>query len=247
MCDMRLVIGAGHEGGSLTGNEGVPFVPDPSRGIIATDVYLSHHNQLLDHDGLPRVESYIFVMDIEVMLAKVPSLSNPEQRCVEWKDFRSSAATFHYSSMGEDRYRLFSRDSYASGFRYVSPIQPLLENPDGPRCFFVYDFNPYRETPVILVSSAPEDPRPHGVGYPHSASEAIREVVGGLACWRTRFDLPAAEENIIQCHVSLTDGGIVLFEVCWLITCSLKWFDTYTCIFQLNDLEEESITVFSMW
>ena len=152
--DMRLVTGAGHEGGSLTENEGVPFVPDPSRGIIATDVYLSHHNQPPDHDGLPRVESYIFVMDVEVMLAKVPSLSDPEQHCVEWKDFRSSAATFHYSSMSEDRYRLFSRDSYASEFRYVSPIQPLLGNPDGPRCFFVYDFNPYRETPDPFASSA---------------------------------------------------------------------------------------------
>jgi hypothetical protein len=228
--DFRVRSGAGHEEGSLAGNRGIPFVPDISRGIITADLHLFHRNHHPQHDGLPRFESYVSVMDIESMLTKVPSLSNPEQRCIEWKDLCSSAATFHYSSLDEDQYRLFSRESYASGFRYVSPIQPLLGNADGPRCFFVYDFNPCREASDLLPDSAPEDPE-SGVGYPQSTSETTREVAGGLCCWRTRFDLPVADENVRKCHVSLTDGGVVLFEVRRLVTCSLERFDTYRDLF----------------
>jgi hypothetical protein len=243
--DFRVRSGAGHEEGSPAGDGGIPFVPDTSRGIITADLHLFHRNHHPQHDGLPRFESYLFVMDIEGMLTKVPSPSNSEQRCIEWKDLCSSAATFHYSSLDEDQYRLFSRESYASGFRYVSPIRPLLGNPDGPRCFFVYDFNPCREASDFLPVSAPEDPG-SGASYPQSAREITRGAVG-LGFWRMRFDLPAADENIKRCHISLTDGGVVLFEVCWLMTYSLGRFDVYTHFSQVNALGEECITVFSMW
>ena len=224
--NISLWTGAGREHGPLTGNGDLPFVPDTSRGIVAADVSLFHRDRPSWRDGPPRFESYVFLMDIEDTLAKDSSPPNLEQSCTEWEDLPSSAATFHYHSPDEDRYALSSRSAYVSGFRYASPVRPLLENSDGPRCFFVYDFNPYRETSGFLPSSSPEDPEP-GVGYPRSASEITREVIGGLGCWRMRFDLPAKDENCTECHVSLTDGGVALFEVRWLMTCTLKWSGTH--------------------
>ena len=223
---ITLWTGAGREDSSLAGNGGVPFVPDPSRGIVAIDVSFLYCDRPPQRGRFPRFASYVFVMDIEGLLAKVPSSSNLEQCCIEWKDLYSSVASFYYHSSDEDRYALSSRDLYVSGFRYASPIQPLLENPDGPRCFFVYDFNPYREMAGFLPGSSQEVPEP-GVGYPRSASEITREVIGGLGCWRMRFDLPAMEEGFTRCHVSLMDGAVVLFEVRWLATCSLKWSDAH--------------------
>ena len=207
--DISVGSGAGHEEASPVGIGDMPFVSDTSRGIITADVYLYHggtHN-------FPRFESYVFVVDIEDTLTKIPSPSDPEQCYIEWEDLRSSTAVFSYSTADRDQYRIFSRHSYVSGFRYASPIQPLVpEVPEGRRCFFVYDFNPHRETSGSIPGSLFEDPDPE-VGYPRSASEITREVVGGLNCWRMRFDLPAAEEGIQKCHVALTDGGVVLFEV----------------------------------
>lgn len=141
-------------------------------------------------------------------------------RRVEGLDFVH--ALFSYSSGHEDRYRLFSRHSYVSGFRYASPIQPLApEVPMGPRCFFVYDFNPHGEPSDSLPGAGAEDPHPE-TDFPRSASEITREVVGGLNCWRMRFDLPVAEEDVQKCHVALTDGGVVLFEVRCLLSRSLE-------------------------
>jgi hypothetical protein len=189
--------------------------------MITADVYL-YHRDFWEGDDLPQFESYVFVLNIEDVLAKVPSPSDLGQRCIEWKDLRPSAAMFSYSSGDEDRYRIFSRHSYVSGFRYASPIQPLVpEDPNGLRCFFVYDFNPYRETSDSLPAPAPEDPEQE-MGYPQSASEITREVIGGLGCWKMRFDLPAAGEGVKKCHISLTDSGVVLFEVRWLASCSLE-------------------------
>ena len=54
-------------------------------------------------------------------------------------------------------------------------------------------------------------------------------VIGGLSCWRMRFDLPAAEEGIKNCHVALTDSGVVSFEVCHLV--SSGWSGIYMCFF----------------
>jgi len=219
--DISVGSGAGHEEGLLTGDSGMPFVSDTSRGVITADVYLYLR------DGLRQFESYVFVMDIENVLAKAPSPSGPGQRCIEWKDLSPSAAMFSYSSVDDDPYRIFSRHSYVSGFRYASPIQPLVpEDPKSPRSFFVYDFNPHRETSGSLPGAALEDPDP-GTGYRKGASEITREVIGGLSCWRMRFDLPAAEEDIKKCHVALTDGGIILFEVCCLMFCSSELFDTF--------------------
>ena len=84
------------------------FVSDTYRCIIAAGVYIFHHRN--DHD-LPRDESYVFVVDIEDTLAKVPSSSNPEQRSIEWEDFRSSVAMFSYSTVDRDQYRIVSRHS----------------------------------------------------------------------------------------------------------------------------------------
>lgn len=74
--DISMGSGAGHEAGSLTGSGGIPFVSDPSRGIISVDIYLYHPNSR----GGERFEAYIFVMDIEDMLTKVPSPSGPNRR-----------------------------------------------------------------------------------------------------------------------------------------------------------------------
>jgi len=189
--------------------------------VITADVYLYLR------DGLRQFESYVFVMDIENVLAKAPSPSGPGQRFIEWKDLSPSAAMFSYSSLDDDPYRIFSRHSYVSGFRYASPIQPLVpEDPKSPRSFFVYDFNPHRETSGSLPGAALENPDP-GTGYRKGAGEITREVIGGLSCWRMRFDLPAAEEDIKKCHVALTDGGIILFEVCCLMFCSSELTDTF--------------------
>ena len=240
--DISVGSGAAHEEASPVGSGGMPFVSDTSRGIITADVYLHHR------DGdLLWFESYVFVVDIEDILAKAPSPSDPGH-CVVWEDLRSSTAMFSYSTTtDQDRYRIFSRHSYVSGFRYASPIQPLdPEDQEGRRCFFVYDFNPYRESsPDSLPGVATEAPD-FETGYPRSASEITREVVGGLSCWRTRFDLPAAGEDIWKCHVVLTNSGVVLFEV-RLLYYSLEWFSSHGCSSQLSGLGEESITVFSMW
>jgi len=220
--DISVGSGAAHEEASPVGSGGMPFGPDTSRGIITADVYLHHR----DSHNLPRFESYVFVVDIEDTLAKVPSPSDPEQRYIEWEDLRSSTAMFSYSTADQDRYRIFSRHSYVSGFRYASPIQPLVpEVPEGRRCFFVYDFNPYRETSDSLPGT---EALGFETGYPRSGSEITREVVGGLSCWRTRFDLPAAEEGVRKCHVALTNGGVVLFEV-RLLYYSLEWIDSHGC------------------
>ena len=219
--DISVGSGAGYEEGSLAGGGGMPFVTDTARGMITADVYL-HHSDPWGGEDFSRFESHVFVLGIEDLLAKVPSPPNPERHYVEWKDLISSTALFSYSSGHEDRYRLFSRHSYVSGFRYASPIQPLApEVPMGPRCFFVYDFNPHREASDSLPGAGAEDPHPE-TDYPRSASEITREVVGGLNCWRMRFDLPAAEEDVQKCHVALTDGGVVLFEVRCLLSRSLE-------------------------
>ena len=201
------------EGSTLTGDGGMPFVSEVSRGIISADVYCCHRNAE-EVNNLPFCEAFVFILNTEDLLSKVPSPSNLEQRYLKWKDLSSSAATFSYASMDEDdRYRIFSRQSYVAGFRYVSPIQPLYpEDPMGPRCFFVYDFNPHRRTPGPLPGAIPEGSDSE-TGFHKSASEITREVVGGLGCWRMRFDLPAAGGDVQQCHVALTDGGVVLFEV----------------------------------
>jgi hypothetical protein len=206
------------EGSVLIGQGDVPFASEISRGIISADVYCCHRDAGEDNN-IPLFEALVFIMNAEDILSKVPSPSNPEQRYIEWRDLSPSAATFPYASMaGDDRYRIFSRHSYVAGFRYVSPVQPLdPEDPLGPRCFFVYDFNPHREASDPLPCVVPEDPDPE-TGYHRSASEIIREVVGGLSCWKTRFDLPAARDDVEKCHVALTDGGIVLFEVRYLVS-----------------------------
>jgi len=220
--DISVGSGACNEEGSLLESGGMPFVSDASRGIITADVYLYHHGALED----PRFESYVFVLNIEDILAKVPLPSNPERRCAEQNDPSPPVGMFAYFSMDDDRYRIFSRHSYVAGFRYASPIRPLApEDPEGPRCFFIYDFNPYRETPDLLPSAALGDSDPE-TGYPKSASEVTREVIGGLSCWRMRFDIPTAESDVKKCHVALTDAGAVLFEVRCFVPCSSEWFET---------------------
>lgn len=144
------------------------FVSDTVRGIIIANIYLYHHDVWEADNSL---ESFAFVVRIEDLLAKVPSSPNPEPRYVEWKNLRSSTAMFSYHSAGEDRYRIHSRDSYVSGFRYASPIQPLApEDSNGPRCFFICDFNPCRKTLDSLPGATAESPRPE-TDCPQSASE----------------------------------------------------------------------------
>lgn len=208
---IKVGTGARDEEDSLTGNRGMPFVSDTARGIVVTEVNL-YHRDARGGDDSTRFESFVFVMNIEDLLTIVSSPLNPESRCVEWEDLCSSVAMFSYYSTGQDRYRIFPRESYVSGFRYASPIQPLVpKNPDGPRCFFIYDFNPCRETSDSLPGAA-ED-HPPGMNYPRGASETTREVIGGLSCWKAKFDLPAAGEGVKKCHVTLIDSGVVLFEV----------------------------------
>ena len=192
----------------------MPFAPDTSRGIITANVYLYHRDSEAENQDGPWFESHVFILDSENMLAKIRLPSNAERSYIEWKDLSLSTGIFSYSAVGNDRYRIFSRHSYVVGFFYASPIQPLVpEDPDGPRCFFAYDFNPHRETSDPLPGGDP-DPKPR---YSQHTSEIIREVIGGFSCWRMRFDLPAAEESLRKCHVALTDGRVVLFEVCLMV------------------------------
>jgi hypothetical protein len=247
MVDISLGSGMGHEESPPIGNGGMPFISDTSRGIISADVCCCNHDTGGPND-IPRYESRVFVLYIEDVLSKVPSPPNPEQHCVEWKDLSPSAGMFSYASMHDDRYRIFSRHSYVTAFRYASPIRPLdPEDSTGRRCFFVYDFNPHRETLDPLPGAALSTPDP-ATGYPKRADEIVREVVGGLSCWRMRFGLPAPAEDIDKCHVALTDGGVVLFEVRYRLKSFSEWFDSDAVSFeQLSASGEESLTVFSMW
>ena len=241
--NITIGSGASHEEGSLTRSGGIPFALDTSRGIITANVHLRNPNIL----NLPRFESHVFVLDIEETLAKVHSPWDLEECYIKWKSLSPSTAVFSYSSPGSDQYRIFTRHSYAAGFFYASPIQPLVpEVPEGSRCFYIYDFNPYRQTSNQLPGTVLEDPDPE-TGYLESASEITREFIGGLDCWRMRFDLPAAEDDVMKCHVALTDGGVVLFEVCCLVLWSYEWLTLMYVFGQLSDTEEESITIFSMW
>ena len=174
--------------------------------------------------------------------AKVPSLPNPEQRYTKWKDLSPPAVMFSYSSLGDDQYRIFSRHTYMAGFRYTSLIWPLV--PENPRGLFIYVFNPHRETPGLLPSAVPGDPDPKAA-YLKSASEIEREVIGGLSCWRMGFDLPTAEEDLKNYHVSLTDGGTYLRCAIWcpappIVLCLYMLFGW------LSGTGEGSITASSM-
>lgn len=223
--DINVWSSASCEGSSLSGDEEIPFISEMSRGVISVEVCCRNRGARVEDDNVPRYEAYVFILNIEDVLSMVPL--NGEQRCIEWKDLSSSAATFSYASMDSyDRYGIFTRHSYVVGYRYVSPIQPLdSEDPTGARCFFVYDFNPHRETSDPLPSATPEGPDPE-TGYHKRASETLWEVVGGLSCWRMRFDLPAAGEDVERCHVALTDGGVVLFEVrCLIPSCGRFYID----------------------
>jgi hypothetical protein len=228
---IRVCSGAGHAKGILAEKEGMPFVSDASRGIIGAEVYW----YTPDSQQVQNFESSVFVMDVEGVLSRIPSSLDLERRRVKWKDLSPSTAIFSYDSQQIALHRLLARYSYVVGFRYVSPTQPLSPgNSTGPRCFFVYDFNPHRETPDPLPGATPGGPDPE-TGFPKSASEITREVIGGLSCWKMRFDLPAAEEGLDECRVALTDGGVVLFEVRCL-TISSDGFD--------NDMRSLKVLLF---
>jgi hypothetical protein len=231
--DISVGSGVCHEDNPATGNGEMPFVSDTSRGVISADVYC-YHREAAERNDLPLFESFVFILDIEDVLSKTPSPQSLEQRSVEWKDLSPSLPMFSYASPAGDPYRIFSRHSYATGFRYASPIQPLdPENPNGPRCFFVYDFNPLREASDTLAGATSEDPPDPEASYPKRASEITREVVGGLNCWKMRFDLPVAQKDIEKCHVAMTDGGVVLFEVrCFGITFCVWLGSDVRCFFQ---------------
>ena len=143
---------------------------------------------------------------------------------------RSSTATSSYHSGGANKYMIFSRQSYVSGSRYTSPIQSLVpEDPKGLRCFFIYDFNPHRELPDPFPQHCRRGLDPE-INYPQSASQIADEVIGGLSCWRVRFDLPAMEEDIERCNATLMDGRAVISEVYYFLSRSLECqFGTYTC------------------
>ena len=147
---------------------------DTLRGIMSACVYLHHRHSREGEDPF-RFEAHVFIVDIEDVLAKVPS-SNPDQRCMERKGLRSSTAMFSYHFGGTDKYMIFSRQTYVSGFRYTSPIQSLVpEDPKSLRCFFICDFNPHRESPDPFPSTAIEVHDPE-MNYPRSASEITDEV-----------------------------------------------------------------------
>lgn len=235
--NIRVRSGAGLADCSLAENEGIPFVSGASRGIICAEVYWQSPRTQRARRSLANV----FVLDIEEMLSKVPSALNLRRHRVKWKDLSSSTAVLSYGPAHTGLYRVPSGCSCVAGFRYASPTQLLdPKNPMGPRCFFVYDFNPHRGTPDILTSAAPRDPDLE-LDYEESASEITREVVGGLSCWKTRFDLPAAGEDHKGCPVALTDGGFVLLEVRCLAVFP-GWFNIHLC-----SLEKDSITVFSIY
>lgn len=203
---IRLSNGGGHEKGFVAENEDMPFVLDASRGIISAEV-------CWQSPDAQHFELHVFVLEIESVLSKVPSPPGLERRYIEWKDISPSTAVFSYDSRLAGQSAILSRYSYVAGFRYVSPTQLLYpNNPMSPRCFFVYDFNPLREAPDPLAGTTPEDSNSE-MGYQRSASEVTRDVVGGLSCWRMRFDLPVAEADLDRCQVALMDGGPVLFEV----------------------------------
>ena len=221
---IRVRSGAGHEKGSLEEKEGIAFVSDASRGVICAEVSrcATHSQQVQDF------QSSVFVLDIQGLLSKIPSSSDFKQRHIQWKDLSPSAAIFCYDSQQIAPHRLLMKYQYVAGFRYISPIHPLspASSMDS-RYFFVYDFNPHREAPASLPSASPEAPDPE-TGYQKSASEITREVVGGLSRWKMRFDLPPVKVDIEECHVALTDGGVVLFEVRFLTIFS-QWFDGNPC------------------
>ena len=205
---IRVCSGAGHERGPFTENESMPFVCDASRGII--NVVIHWHTP--DTGQVRYFESYVPILDIEGVLSMVPS--DFKRRHAQWKDLSRSTAVFSYDYHHAAPNRVLWRDSYVAGFRYVSPTQPLdPTHPTGLRCSFVYDFNPYRETPDPLASAVLGDLDPDSTGNQKTPSKITREVIGGLSCWKTRFDLPAAALGVAACHVSLTDGGVVVFEV----------------------------------
>lgn len=59
-----------------------------------------------------------------------------------------------------------------------------------------------------------------------------------------RFDLPAAEEGVEKCHVTLADGKVTLSEVRCFLSRSSGQFDAYMGFWQLNDRGEELITIY---
>ena len=212
--NLRLRSGAGLEQGPFDEKEGMPFVSDAARGIICAEVYWP----TLDTQG---IRLSVFVLDIEGLFSKLPSPSDLKQRHVRWEDVSPSVAVFSYGSQQIFLHGQLPKYSYVAGFRCASPTQLLdSNNPRGPRCFFVYDFNPHREAPG---PPTPEDPDPETGHRRKSASEITQETVGGLSCWKMRFDLPPARGGLEQRQVALMDGGVVLFEVRCLTIFS-EWF-----------------------
>jgi hypothetical protein len=216
----RVCSGADYEKGSLAEKEDMPFVSDATRGVIGAELYWHTPGA----QQVQYFESSVFVLDVKALLSNVPSSLGLGQRHVQWKDLSPSTAVFSYGAGRYVQHRILLRYSYVAGFRYVSPTQPIdPKNLTGPRCFFVYDFNPHRETPGPLLGATPEGPDPE-TGYPKRASEITREVVGGLSCWKMRFDLPAAEEGLDESHIALVDGGVVLFQVRCLTIFSQRFY-----------------------
>lgn len=209
---ITLRSGAGHEGNPVTGSGGIPFVSDASRGSISVEVHFAPGCGNFNTPLLWGIHA--FILDIEDILRKVPSPSN---KYVGLEDVSRYLVVFSCDrGGGPDWYRILSRHPFVVGFRYASVVGPLdPENPKGPRCFYIYDFNPYRESSEPITGPGLEDPDPE-TGYPKGASEITREVVGGLGCWKARFDVPPAEGDIERCSVALTNSGVVLFEVCGL-------------------------------
>ena len=215
---IRVCSGANYEKGSPAEKEDMSFVSDASRGIIVAEVYWHTPGS----QQVQYFQSSVFVLDVEGLFSKVPSSSDLEKRHVQWNELSLSAAIFSYHVGPYPRHRILLRYSYTAGFRYVSPTQPLDSNDlTGPRCFFVYDFNPHRETSGPLTLEDPD----LETGYQRSANEITREVVGGLSCWKMRFDLPAAGEGLDECHVALMDDAVVFFEVRCFSNFSLERFD----------------------
>ena len=74
---------------------------------------------------------------------------------------------------------------------------------------------------TVLEDHGPE------TGYLKGVNEIIKEVIDWWNCWRVRFNIPAAEEDVKKHYVALADSGVLLFEVCCLVLYSSEWFDTY--------------------